>query len=106
MEADLKLLPTRPRPVQPNAFPQKVKQLTNHYDLGLLGGSEIHQYVIDITPDIEDESIHMLRVLGKSLATELRQMVDLIAHKGKVLWGGKSVEQALSFKPTYEGRQF
>lgn len=47
METDLKLLPKRPFPVKTNAFPTKVKLLTNHYYFSLKKSTDLYQFSID-----------------------------------------------------------
>ena len=104
-EPTIQLLPRRPRPVDRKALPRPIMQMTNFYEVALQKTSEVHQYVIDVTPNIEDSNIPVWRVLGQQVKDKLVEEVGLLAHKGKMLWGRKKSEQALSYEVTFEGRQ-
>jgi hypothetical protein len=47
MESTLQLLPKRPCPLKANAFPTKVKLMTNHYYFSLKKSTDLYQFSID-----------------------------------------------------------
>lgn len=98
MEGDLDILPKRPAATKENAFQRKERFITNHYRVSIAKNPDLYQYVLDSEPSIPDDSIPLLRDLVKSSKEILVNTLGLITHKGKVLWGLKSIDKPLVLK--------
>lgn len=106
MEAQLNLLPKRPYPLKENAFQRKDTFVTNHYRISINKYTDIYQFVLESDPNIPDDSIPLLRELVKSARGELTSALGFVTHKGKVLWGLKSIEKMLILKSRVNQRNY
>jgi hypothetical protein len=77
--------------VNPNAFKTKVVLATNHFDITLGDKGYLYQYVLDTDPQINDDSIQVLKELVFNIRLELKKTIGLMTAKGKILWGTKSI---------------
>ena len=91
-------MPKRPRPVKDDAFPVKTRVVSNHYRMSLRKSTDIYCFVLETEPAIPDDSIQVLRGLVKSIEKQLDSLIGLVGHKGKNIWGIKSMEKALVAK--------
>jgi hypothetical protein len=87
MEGDLRLLPKRPYAVHKNAFPNRVRLMTNHYRISFKKTADIYQFSFESDPPIEDDSIQVLRELISSIKEKLIAHIGFICQKGKIIWG-------------------
>lgn len=94
MENKLSLLPPRPRSAKKDRF-EPCKFLTNFFEIAIDQKVSLYQFSLHSEPEILDDSREILYDVVVGVKKHLKKSIDLVAFKGKTLWGSKNLNVAL-----------